>query len=164
MAVDISAEIVINKPRDEVAAFASNPDNDPTWIGGIVEAKTTTDPPFGKGTKVARAASFLGRRMEYEPEVVEFEPGALVAMKADSPFPMTIRYTFADAEDGTKMTIRVEGGGSGFYGVVAPLLSMMVRWNVSQDLKRLKELLESETDLGGYPDRNASQMRGGHHG
>ncbi len=44
MGVDISAEIVINKPRDEVAGFASDPENDSTWIGGIVEAKTVTDP------------------------------------------------------------------------------------------------------------------------
>ena len=144
LAVDISAEIVINKPRDEVAAFASDPDNDPAWIGGIVEAKTLTDPPFSKATKVARVASFLGRRMEYEPEVVEYEAGALVSMKAETPFPMTIRYTFADVQGGTKMTIRVQGGGSGFYSVAAPLLAMMVRRNVSQDLNRLKELLESE--------------------
>ena len=144
MAVDISVQIVIIEPREEVAAFASNPDNDPAWIGGIVEAKTLTDPPFGKGTKVARVASFLGRRMEYEPEVVEYEPNALVSMKAETPFPMTIRYEFADVEGGTKMTIRVQGGGSGFYSVAAPLLSMMVRRNVWQDLKRLKELLESE--------------------
>ena len=144
MAVDISVQIVINEPREEVAAFASDPDNDPVWIGGIVEAKTLTDPPFGKGTKVARVASFLGRRMEYEPEVVEYEPNALVSMKAESPFPMTIRYEFADAAGGMKMTIRVQGGGSGFYSVAVPLLSMMVRRNVSQDLKRLKEPLESE--------------------
>lgn len=63
MAVDISAEIVVDKPRDDVAAFASNPDNDPTWLGGIVEATTTAGPPFGTGTEVARVASFLGRRM-----------------------------------------------------------------------------------------------------
>ena len=144
MAVDISAEIVINEPREKVAAFASNPDNDPAWIGGIVEAKTLTDPPFGKGTKVARVASVLGRRMEYEPEVVEYEPNALVSMKAESPFPMTVRYEVADAAGGTKITIPVQGGGSGFYSIAAPLLSMMVRRNVSQDLKRLKELLESE--------------------
>ena len=98
MGVDISAEIVINKPRDEVATFASDPENDSTWIGGIVEAKTLTDPPFGAGTKVARAAKFLGREMHYTPEVGEYEPDALVAMSTDQPFPMTIRYEFVGGE------------------------------------------------------------------
>ena len=148
MGVDISAEIFINNPRDEVAAFASDPDNDPTWIGGIVEAKTLTDPPFGVGTKVARVASFLGRKMHYAPEVVEYEPNALVAMSTDQPFPMTIRYEFADVSGGTKMTIRVQGEGGGFYQVAAPLLGMMVKRNVSKDLERLKELLESERSSG----------------
>jgi len=85
MGVDITAEIVINRPRDEVAAFASDPQNDSTWIGGIVEAKTVTDPPFGVGTKVARVASFLRRKMHYTPEVVEYEPNALVTMSTDHP-------------------------------------------------------------------------------
>ena len=145
MGVDVSAEIVINKPRDEVAGFASDPENDSTWIGGIVEAKTLTDPPFGVGTKVARVASFLGRKMHYAPEVFEYEPNALIAMSTDQPFPMTIRYKFTDAgsDGGTKMTIRVQGEGGGFYKVAAPLLGMMVKRNVSKDLERLKVLLES---------------------
>ena len=103
-----------------------------------------TDPPFGVGTKVARVASFLGRKMHYAPEVVEYEPKELVAMSTDQPFPMTIRYMFADAgSGGTKMTIRVQGEGGGFYQVAAPLLGMMVKRNVSKDLERLKLLLES---------------------
>ena len=39
MAVDISAEIVINKPRDEVAAFASDPGNEPTWSEAVSSAQ-----------------------------------------------------------------------------------------------------------------------------
>ncbi len=56
---------------------------------------------------------------------------------------MTIRYTFTEAAGGTKMTIRVQGDGSGFYKVAAPLLGMMVKRNVSKDLERFKVLLES---------------------
>ncbi len=83
--------------------------------------------------------------MHYTPEVVEYEPGALVAMSTDQPFPMTIRYEFTDAGSNgvTRMTIRVQGEGSGFYQVAAPLLGVMVKRNVSNDLKRLKVLLES---------------------
>ena len=150
MGVDITAEIVIHKPRDEVAGFASDPENDSTWIGGIVEAKTLTDPPFGAGTKVARVAKFLGRAMHYTPEVVEYEPTALLAMSTDQPFPMTIRYEFTDGgcDGGTKMTIRVRGEGGGFYQVAARLLGMMVKRNVSKDLERLKVLLERGRSYG----------------
>ena len=152
MGVDISSEIMIRRPREEVAAFATDPGNDPTWIGGIVEAKKVTDGPLGVATKIARVASFLGRRMHYAPEVVEYEMHALVVMSTDQPFPMTIRYEFADSEGGTKMTIQVQGEGSGFFSVAAPLLAMMVKRNVSKDLERLKELLEMAE--GRHPDKD----------
>ena len=50
MSIDISAEVIINRSRDDVASFATNPDNDPVWIGGVVEAEMLTDPPFREGT------------------------------------------------------------------------------------------------------------------
>jgi uncharacterized protein YndB with AHSA1/START domain len=111
MAVDIRAEVLINRPRDEVAAYATDPKNDPIWIGGIVEAIVLTDPPFGVGTRVQRAAMFLGRRMEYTPEVVEYVPGSKVVMTADKPFAMTITYAFTDHEEGTMASIEIQGGG-----------------------------------------------------
>ena len=146
MNIDVKAEVVINRPKDEVAGFAMNADNDPIWIGGIVEAKVVTEPPFGKGTKVARVAKFMGRRMEYTPEVIRYEPGKLLEMSTDVPFEMTIRYEFEDAGDGTLARIRVQGEGSGFYRLAAPLLARMVKRNVTSDLRTLKRLLESGAD------------------
>ena len=144
MAVDIEADITIKRSREDVARFASDPTNDTAWIGGIVEAKLLTEPPFGKGTKVKRVAKFLGRPIEYAPEVIDYEPNTLVAMSTDSPFPMRIRYEFEDIEAGTMMRIRVQGEGSGFFKLAEPLLAVMVKRNVSSDLGRLKRLLEAD--------------------
>ena len=141
MSIDVSAETVIERPRSEVAAYVMNPDNDPVWIGGIVEAKTLTEPPFGMGTKVERTAKFLGRRMVYTPEVVEYEPDALLVMKAASPFPMTVRYEFADAGGATEVRIRVQGGGGGFYRLAEPVLARSVKRNITKDLERLRDRL-----------------------
>ena len=144
MGIDITGEVTIERPREAVAAFAMDSANDPAWIGGVVESKALTDGPFGKGSKVGRTAKFLGRRMEYTTEVVEYEPPALVAMRAESPFPMTIRYEFVERAGRTLARIRVTGEGSGFYNLAAPLLAMMVKRNVSRDLRTLKQLLESD--------------------
>ena len=146
MAIDITAEVTIDRKREDVAWFAMYPENDPVWIGGIVEAKMVTEPPFGKGTRVARVAKFMGRRMEYTPEVIGYEPGKLLEMSTDVPFEMTIRYEFEDAGDGTLARIRVQGEGSGFYRLAAPLLARVVKRNVSSDLRTLKRLLESSAD------------------
>ena len=101
MGIAVTAELVINLPREKVAAFVTEPANDPVWVGGIVKAKMLTEPPVQVGTKVARVAKFMGKRMHYTPEVVAYEPNALVAMRAESPFAMTIRYEFEDAYGGT---------------------------------------------------------------
>ena len=147
MDIDVSAEVVINRPRKEVATYVENPENEPVWIGGIVESKPLTDPPVGVGTRVQRVATFMGRRMRYTPEVVEYHPGALLVMSTDSPFPMTISYQFEDAAGGgTVARIRIEGGGAWYYKLAGPLLGLAVRRNITKDLRRLKALLESERD------------------
>ena len=138
MSIDVTAELVINLPREKVAAFVTEPANDPVWVGGIVKAKMLTEPPVQVGTKVARVAKFMGKRMHYTPEVVACEPNALVAMRAESPLAMTIRYEFEDADGGTLTRVCVHGDGTGFFRLAGPLLSRMVRRNINRDLRSLK--------------------------
>ena len=144
MSIDISAEIIIDRSPDEVASYVTNPSNDPAWIGGIVESEMLTDPPLGQGTKVRRVAKFLGRRMEYVPEVVEYLPSSRLVMRADKPFEMMITYEFEEVGRGTRVRVRVQGEGSGFFRLADPIMGPLVRRNVSNDLEALKRLLESE--------------------
>ncbi|MFQ6019364.1 MAG: SRPBCC family protein [Dehalococcoidia bacterium] len=147
MSIDVRAENLINRSRADVASFAMNADNDPIWIGGIMEAKMLTDPPLAKGTKVERIATFLGKRIEYVNEVVEYDPKALLVMRSiKGPFPMTISYEFEEAAGGTLARIRVQGEASGFYKLATPVLSRAVKRSITNDLQALKDLLESEAD------------------
>jgi uncharacterized membrane protein len=143
MGVDVSAEVRIDRPREEVAAFATDPVNDPVWIGGIRSARALQDGPIAVGSQVERTATFLGRRIEYVNEVVALEPGARLHMRSvRGPFPMQITYTFADDSGGTRAAIRVQGEAGRFYRLASPVLGAAVRRSVSGDLRRLKALLE----------------------
>ena len=143
MSIDISVATTIGRPREEVAEFATDPTNDTAWIGGISEARVVTDGPPGPGSRVARVASFLGKRIEYVNEVDELVPGErLVMHSVAGPFPMRITYEFADAGDGSVARIRVEGDAGGFYAIATPILRRKVRRSVEADLARLKHLLE----------------------
>ena len=143
MAIDVVAETLIECGRADVAAFAMDVAREPEWIGGVIEARQLGDGPPGKGTRVARTAKFLGRRIEYVNEIIEYEEGARLRMKSVAgPFPMEICYEFEDAEDGTLARIRVEGEASGFFRLASPLLAPMVRRSVHRDLRTLKGLLE----------------------
>ena len=144
MTIDVSTETVISRPPAAVAEFASNPDTAPAWYANIHSVDWQTSPPLGPGTRVAFVARFLGRRMAYTYEVVEWVPGSRLVMRtAEGPFPMETTYTWEAAGAGsTRMVLRNRGTPSGFPRLVSPLLGMAVRRANIKDLENLKRLLE----------------------
>jgi hypothetical protein len=145
MAVDVSTSIVIARPRREVAAFAANPDNVPSWYVNIKSIEWQTPPPLAVGSRIAFVAHFLGRRMAYTYEVVEWIPELRFVMRtAEGPFPMETTYEWASAGEGaTRMTLRNRGAPAGFSRVIAPLMGMAMRRANQKDLAALKQHLET---------------------
>ncbi len=128
MAVDILTEAHIAKPRAEVAAYAMDPDNAPTWYANIQSVEWETEPPLRVGSRLAFVARFLGRRMAYTYEVLELVDGERMVMStAQGPFPMTTTYSFEDAAEGTKMTLRNHGDPTGFQKVMGGMMAAAMR-------------------------------------
>jgi hypothetical protein len=144
MAVDVTVEQAIARPREEVAGFAMDPRNDRRWIGALSEVRTLTDGPVRRGTQVQRVARFLGRRIEYVNEITELEPGRRLAMRSvKAPFPLRVTYEFEDAPGGGSLARIRTGGETGrYYALAGPLLSAMVKRGVARDLRALKQVLE----------------------
>ena len=144
MPVDITVETVIERPVREVAAYVGDPSNAPEWYANIKSIEWRTPPPLVVGSRMDFVATFLGRRLSYTYEVVEFVAGERLVMRtAQGPFPMETTYEWNGVEqDRTLMRLRNRGEPSGFGRVAAPALAAAVRRNTTKDLVRLKRLLE----------------------
>jgi hypothetical protein len=146
MLVDVVTEIEIERPRDVVASYSSDPGNATAWYQNIRAAVLATPGPVSAGSRVAFTAVFLGRRLTYTYEVSELVPGERLVMRTSKgPFPMETTYAWRDAGPGaTLMTLRNRGEPSGFSGLAAPVVARSVRSANRRDLARLKAVLEAE--------------------
>ena len=146
MTVDVLTEVEIARPREEVAAYAGNPDKAPDWYVNIKSVEWKTPPPIAVGSRLAFVAHFLGRRLAYTYEIVELVPGERLVMRtAEGPFPMETTYTWEAAGDGrTRMTLRNRGMPSGFSKLVAPFMAAAMRRANLKDLAQLMGLLERD--------------------
>jgi hypothetical protein len=91
---------------------------------------------------VAFVARFLGRRIAYTYEVVEYEPlRRLVMRTAQGPFPMETTYIWVPEDGGTRMTLRNRGTPAGLGAVAAPVVAAAMRRANQKDLRALTAVL-----------------------
>jgi uncharacterized membrane protein len=143
--VDVRTEVEIDRPRAEVAAYASDPGNATAWYENIESVDRQTAPPLAVASRVVFVARFLGRRLSYTYEIRELVPGErLVMSTADGPFPMETTYEWHDSPSGdTTMRLRNRGSPAGFSNVAAPMMIGAIRRANRKDLARLKAILEA---------------------
>jgi uncharacterized protein YndB with AHSA1/START domain len=144
MSVDVTTEIDIARPRNEVAAYVMDPNRATEWYRNIKKVEWKSEPPLQQGSRVAFVAQFLGRTIAYTYEIKELVPNeSLVMSTSEGPFAMETTYSFTDSPaGGTSMKLRNRGRPSGFGKIAAPMMTTAMRRANTKDLERLKEILE----------------------
>jgi uncharacterized membrane protein len=122
--VDVTTEIIIDRPVAVVTDYTANPDNAPEWYVNIKSVEWKTPKPLTIGSKIGFTAHFLGRNLSYTYEVIEFIPNKKFVMRtAEGPFPMETTYQWDSLNAGsTRMTLRNRGNPSGFSKLFAPFM------------------------------------------
>jgi Polyketide cyclase / dehydrase and lipid transport len=147
MPVDVRSEIEIERPRAEVCAYASDPDNAMAWYENIEAVEWRSPRPLAVGSEIAFVARLLGRRLSYTYEVMQLVPGERFVMStSEGPFAMETTYSWEDTpEGGTTMRLRNRGEPAGFSKLVTPFMIPAMRRANRKDLARLKAILEARS-------------------
>jgi uncharacterized protein YndB with AHSA1/START domain len=145
MTVDVEVHATIDRPRAEVAGYCCDPENVTTWYGNVTAVQWETAGPMAIGSRLRFTSDFLGRRLQYTYEVLELVPAERLIMRSnESPFQMETAYTFQDTADAaTWMTVRNRGEPTAYTGLAPAILATAIRRATSNDLARLKRILEA---------------------
>jgi hypothetical protein len=57
MSIEVLAEVHVRRPREQVAAYMSDPANDPEWIGGLRQRPTLIDNAPGQQAALVQTES-----------------------------------------------------------------------------------------------------------
>jgi uncharacterized membrane protein len=153
--ITVNISIDINQSPDKVFSFLSDFENNPKWQNGMKVCSWTTEPPLRIGSTYSQEASFLGRPILSQFEVIAYEPGRMV--KATSPtgtFPITFTRSVKPHGAGTRVRALIEGDSSGVFRLAEPIMARMVRKSIEADYVRLKALLER---MGNQPQNSTQQ-------
>lgn len=134
----------IKRPVEDVFAVLSDPENSPKWSSSSIESTKTSDGPIGVGTTSRNVSKFLGRRIEIETEITEFEPNRKFASHSVSgPFPLQATVTFERVEGGTRVNASIEAEPGGFFKLAEPLIVSIAKRQFQGDFDNLKDLMEA---------------------
>jgi uncharacterized membrane protein len=149
--VRVEHSVVINRPLEDVFAFAADFGNDARWSAAVKVSERTFAGPLGVGAGFRQVTELLGQRIEASGTVTEFEPNRAACYASDSgPIPHRDCRVFEAVEGGTQVTMAIEAQLSGVYRMAEPMIRSAGLQQLRGDLERLKRMLESETD--GLPD------------
>jgi uncharacterized protein YndB with AHSA1/START domain len=145
--VRVELEVEIARPRAEVFDYLARGENMPGWMSEFQSVEQLSDGPPGLGTtyryrlKRPRRASTI--------EWVEFEQGRRLAFAGGR-----IRAGFGSLAPGGSLTLQDAGGGAtrvaavyeprlgGVMRLMGSLVAASIRSGRTNDLRRLKEILE----------------------
>jgi uncharacterized protein YndB with AHSA1/START domain len=140
----IEASTTVKRPLEEVFAVLSDASNSPKWSSNMQTVTKTSDGPTGVGTTYHSTAKMLGRRLEADSKVTEFEAGRRYALATTAPFPVTLTWAVRSVDGATRVDQTVDAEPGGFFKLAQPLLVTMMKRQAQNDLDTLRDLMEAD--------------------
>jgi carbon monoxide dehydrogenase subunit G len=133
--------VEIAQPPEDVFAFLADLANLRRWQPSVLAVDPET--VLRGGDTYRETRELLGKRGTSTLLVTACEPGRELSLRVvEGPVPVTVRHVLEPAGAGTRLTLEVEGGPTGLMRLAAPIAERAAGRQASEDLERLKALLE----------------------
>src|SRR5215213_6190353 len=134
-------EVTIDRPLASVFAYVSDVRNLPQWQESADAAEWIEE-----GKRFSERRAFLGRTAQLELEVTAREQNRRFDVRAVSgPVRFEIRHAFAEAGEGTGLSVTAEAKIGGALRFAARMAQGQAERQFRSDLQRLKKILETDT-------------------
>jgi len=141
--ITVEKSVEINKPIEDVFAYATNIENITKWQEGVESIEVEGD-PNAVGGKYTEVRKFLGREMKTTLEITAHESNAKWAAKVlQGPVPYDVVASYEPSAGGTKVTMHIDGEPSGFFKLAQGAVQKQLNTSMEEDLQRLKEQVEA---------------------
>jgi uncharacterized protein YndB with AHSA1/START domain len=143
--IDFTIETTIDRPVEDVFAYATDPAKLPTWQTNTVSSVPDGDGPIGVGTRLREVHRGPGgREIATVVEVSRYEPSEAFELRmVEGSLPIHAQLTFRPDGDGTVMQFRSFGEPTGALRLVQPLLRRALLRQFTGHCDALKRVLET---------------------
>jgi uncharacterized membrane protein len=142
--VRIEASVEVKRPANAVFPVLSDWTNSVRWISSAQSVVKTSNGSIGAGTTYHGATKLLGRQVEADLRVTEYEKDRRFAFTVTQPFPATIAFSIGSADGRTRVDQTVDAEPAGFFKLAQPLLVTMMKRQIQNDLDTFRDLMDAE--------------------
>ena len=136
--------VYIQRSPQDVFDVITNPAKAVEWQSSAEAGEWTSDGPFGVGSTWKAKIKFMGRDIESDMQITDWESPSLVSFKTLSgPIPMEATNKLEPKDKGTLLTLNGKIEFGGFFKMAEGMAGKQVVKQVENDNKTLKQLMES---------------------
>jgi hypothetical protein len=123
-----AARIPVSVTRSAAFAYLSRFDRAAAWDPGVEAGEMVTPEPVGVGSRFHLVASFVGRHIPLDYEIVEYDRDERIVLRADNRSVRSVdTITFEDDEHGSVVVYDAHLDAKGFGRLADPLLAIVFR-------------------------------------
>jgi uncharacterized protein YndB with AHSA1/START domain len=133
----------IDRPVHEVFEYLKDHENRIYWQGNLTEAEHEK---LAKGTRITEVRNVLGRRVEIQGEITEFEDDKRLTFTGQGPAVKRLEYHYRLKPDagGTRLDTEVDLELTDLFGIASGVIQKLTDREVDHANQTLKDILEDQ--------------------